>query len=158
VHTLCRLINPFAANATLQSVFHPAYMQTHHQAAALLKEDHAIVFKGDAGEAEYRPHASVKIKQLSRGQSLETTLKRRCTAPIEVKPSAQALIDLWKNDRTDKQTDSAVIDPAVTEYSVNAVLGTTAIALLAMQKAATEQEAFLLAEKLWDARDRNSLG
>ncbi|MBT8152010.1 MAG: glycosyl transferase family protein, partial [Gammaproteobacteria bacterium] len=33
VHTLSRLLNPFSAHTTLQSVFHPAYASTHHAAA-----------------------------------------------------------------------------------------------------------------------------
>ena len=36
VHTLARMINPFAAPCLLQGVFHPNYMPTHRDAALVL--------------------------------------------------------------------------------------------------------------------------
>lgn len=147
VHTLCRLLNPLMATATLQSVFHPSYMTSHHDAAKLLGEQNAIVFKGDAGEVEYRPHASVRLKVLSQGTSHETILDRHAESPSETTPDATQLRSLWQN------SNSEALDP----YGYNATIGTAAIALLAMGKVADNKEAFAQAKTLWENRNKEQL-
>ena len=153
VHTLCRLINPLAARGSLQSVFHPSYMQTHHEAASLLGEQHACVLKGDSGEVEYRPHASVKLMQIKNGQSLESKLSRRASAPEIIQPVAETLIRLWQSENT--EVENTELENA---YGYNAVLGTIAIALLTLGDANDEAQAFEQAHRVWENRDRSALG
>lgn len=147
VHTLCRLLNPLMAKATLQSVFHPSYMTSHHDAAKLLGEQNAIVFKGDAGEVEYRPHASVKLKTLNQGTSHEITLDRHAEPPCAISPDTERLTNLWKN------SNSEALEP----YGYNATIGTAAIALLAMGTATDKNEAFEQAKTLWRNRCKEQL-
>lgn len=61
VHSLARLLNPLGAGHSLQSIFHPSYADSHQSAAALLGQPHAAVFKGEAGEVEYRPEARTRV-------------------------------------------------------------------------------------------------
>lgn len=143
VHTLCRLINPLAANATVQSVFHPSYMQSHNAAAGLLGEERAIVLKGDAGEVEYRPHASVKIMRLVAGRLQETVLPRHDKAPAERVPTTDALRELWQSP----------IASELNSYAYHAVMGTAAIGLLAMQQVESFEQGFERAIQYWKDRD-----
>lgn len=147
VHTLCRLLNPLRANATLQSVFHPAYMHTHRKAAELLGEKNSCVLKGDAGEVEYRPHASVKLMRLSNGVSLEQTLQRRAKPPEIISPNTNGLLELWKSDNAELHN----------HYGYHAVMGTTAIALLTLSEAKDELEAYGKAQVLWSNRNTDRL-
>ena len=66
VHTLSRMLNPFAAPAMLQAVFHPGYMEIHQKAAALLGQPHMAVFRGEGGEIERRPISLAKCSRFMR--------------------------------------------------------------------------------------------
>lgn len=147
VHTLCRLINPLQASATVQSVFHPSYMAGHHEAAQLLGERNAVVLKGEAGEVEYRPNATVKLLRLNEGRSQEIILPRRLTDKVESKPTASALLSLWQNGAVDEAS----------EYGYHTVIGTVAIALLAIGRVESADAAFAEAETLWQNRDPHAL-
>ncbi len=146
VHTLCRLINPLAARATVQSVFHPSYMQGHHHATKLLGESNAAVLKGDAGEVECRPHASVKVLLNHGGESIEHTLPRRAPAPDERQPDSRALLELWAGG-----------GDTLDSYGDHAVVGTIALALLAMGEEGALDSAYGRAESIWLERDRKRL-
>ena len=146
VHTLCRLINPFGAGSTMQSVFHPSYMDSHHRAADLLGEQNAVVFKGDAGEVEYRPHASVRVARLLNGHGETLTLPRMATPPRDQHPSAAALKTVWECDHAERDHP----------YGYNAIIGTTAIARLAMGECKDFAEGFAQSQLLW--QNRRSLG
>ena len=139
VHTLARLLNPLRADATLQSVFHPSYTDTHHHAAQLLAQKNAAVFKGEGGEVEYRPQADITVKGLSNGESEQYTIPRQNEAPSEATVNAQVLLDLWQ----DKNRNA---------HGLNAVLGTTAIALKTMGVEKDIRLARQLAEQLWNKR------
>ena len=139
VHTLARLLNPLGADATLQSVFHPSYTDTHHHAAQLLGQKNAAVFKGEGGEVEYRPQADITVKGLTDGESDQYTIPRQSEAPSDTVVNAQALLDLWQ----DKNTNT---------HGLNAVLGTTAIALKTMGVEKGIPQAQQLAKQMWGQR------
>lgn len=139
VHTLSRLLNPLAANATLQSVFHPSYIETHHQAALLLGEKNAAVFKGEGGEIEYRPHADVAISAISNNTSEQYTIKRTTEAPIETEVNSAMLTALWEEKISNT-------------HAVSAVIGTAAIALKTMGVEQDIETARQLATELWHKR------
>ena len=140
VHTLARLLNPLGADTTLQSVFHPSYTDTHHHAAQLLAQKNAAVFKGEGGEVEYRPQADILVKGLSNGEGEQYTIPRQAEAPSDSDVSAQCLLDLWQEKKTNA-------------HGLKAVLGTTAIALKTMGIEKEINDAQQLAEQLWNKRN-----
>ena len=152
-HTLSRLLNPFDAHASLQSVFHPSYSETHHGAAQLLHMQNSAVFKGEAGEAEYKPHAKVMTFRLQQGKAVKETLPRaRETSPGDTVPKSETLQTLW-------QGGDGGPEPAVDElaYGEQAVIGTAALALLTMGEATSFEEATQLAKRYWETRDKSRL-
>ncbi len=150
VHTLVRLLNPLGAEASLQSVFHPSYSNTHHQAALLLNEANAAVFKGEGGEVEYRPQAELQVQSIQRQQSQQYTIARQPTDSSEQLPSASALLDLWHEEAPKGDELNGY---RVNEYGLQAVIGTTAIALKTMGVEIDIDAAFKLATELWQQRD-----
>ena len=150
VHTLCRLLNPLAAAATLQSVFHPSYANTHHHAAQLLDEPNTMVIKGDSGEFEFRPQANLTIKQLSKGQSSTFTLARSSAIKPTIDLDIKHLKALWQGEFDASNT-------AEYKFAEQAVIGTAALALLTMNEASDFDEAKIIAEQYWQQRNQNLL-
>jgi len=144
VHTLSRLINPLAAPHSMQSVFHPAYANSHQGAAMLLGQANAVVFKGEGGEIERKPEATCLVRGISDGQTNEEQWEKLLEGrqPIDPSLDMQPMIDLWRGT-----TGS--------DYGEMAVLGTTAIALKLLGKAATQESAMNLARQLWQQRNKN---
>jgi len=144
VHTLSRMINPFAARATIQGIFHPGYMEIHRDAAAVLSEPHMAVFRGEGGEVERRPNKPCDVWTVHDGVSDEETW-----APLLPEPRQAADEDmdlerlpaLWRGDLAD-------------DYAEAAVTGTVAIALKLMGRAANADEAQAMATDMWSSRDR----
>ncbi len=64
VNTLTRMLNPLRADASLQSIFHPAYASLHQQTDHLLAQPRALVFKGESGEVEIKPQADTRAHLL----------------------------------------------------------------------------------------------
>ena len=147
VHTLARLINPCNADYSLQSIFHPAYGESHQLAANQLAQKHAAVFKGEAGEVERKPEARTVVRYVNDGELSEETWPALLNGRQEKLESLNLdiCIEHWQG----KQQN---------EYGEQAVLGTLAIALKMMGKAHTQQQAFELAKDVWQARDRQRLG
>jgi anthranilate phosphoribosyltransferase len=55
VNTVCRMLNPGRAQASVQGVFHPSYRLLQADAAELLGWDRLTVIKGGGGEFERNP-------------------------------------------------------------------------------------------------------
>lgn len=146
VHTLCRLLNPLAAPTTLQSVFHPSYASTHHQAAILLGENNTAVFKGDAGEVEYRPQANIDIKIIHKGIGSIVNIPRVCSTKEQPGCDPQLIAALWMGETG--------LGKTVDNFSEQAVLGTTAIALFAMGETKSYLEALKRSQQLWQTRNK----
>lgn len=144
VHTLARLLNPLSAPASLQSVFHPAYANTHHQAATLLNEQNAAVFKGEAGEAEYKPQANVSVKAIRAGQPYDYLVKRQLSQAPAADMQVDRLPKVWRGEIMD-------------DYGELAVKGTTAIALQTLGAVNEIDEAWSLAGQYWEDRNRESM-
>lgn len=146
VHTLSRLLNPLAAPYSMQSIFHPAYGDSHQQAAVSLKQAHAAVFKGEGGEIERRPEASCLVKTVIDGVAGEESWPKM----VEGRQSQAELLDinhltaLWRGEVTET-------------YATNAIIGTLAITIRLLQKADSQQAAFTLAKQWWLERDRDRL-
>lgn len=146
VHTLVRLVNPLAAPTSLQSIFHPAYAENHSQAAHLLGQKNALVIKGDGGEFERRPEADCKLYLIHNNDMLREDWPRRFDSPqpAEEDMAPETLRDIWNG--TLRQ-----------DYAEEAVIGTTALALRALQRAHNQDSAYTLASKFWQERNLQRL-
>ncbi len=142
VNTLARMLNPLRAEASIQSIFHPAYARLHAGADDLLGQPRSLVFKGDSGEVEIRPQADTRLHWLQGGELRESQLARAFpdrVASVDA-PALQALRDLWRGE-----DDNA--------YGLAATLTTTAVALQLLQPGTPAEEAQTRAANLWAERD-----
>ncbi len=142
VNTLSRMLNPLRATASLQSIFHPAYARLHLEADHLLGQCRTIVFKGDSGEVEIKPHADTTVHRLSAGEMdqflLPRTLRNRATS-VEA-PDVEPLRALWQGKSNDP-------------YGLNASLATAASALMVIRPELDLKSAQQQAARLWKNRD-----
>jgi anthranilate phosphoribosyltransferase len=146
VHTLTRLINPLQAQYSMQSVFHPAYASIHQSAAEILAAANTAVFKGESGEIERKPDAVTTVRLHRHGINSEVSWPRLQAErqPDVDLPTSDALRELWRDEKHDA-------------YGVQAVLGTTAIALLLCERADSTTDAMNTAEELWATRPRHRI-
>ena len=147
VNTLTRMLNPLRAPHSIQSVFHPGYARLHTGADRLLGQPASLVFKGEAGEVEIKPHARTECHLLRGGE--ETTLNwprslHHKPDPVQL-PGASALQSCWRGRSED-------------DYGVLAVQHTAAAALVLLEHAGDPQEALQTAARWWRQRDRDWLG
>ncbi len=146
VHTLVRLVNPLAAPCSLQSIFHPAYAENHQEAAFLLGQKNALVVKGDGGEFERRPDADCKLYLIQDHEKLREDWTRHFDTPqpAEEDISPELLSKIWRGDLH-------------ADYATEAVIGTTALALRAIQKAHNQSSAYAIANAWWQSRNIDRL-
>lgn len=78
VNTVCRMLNPGAASASVQGVFHPSYRLLQADAAALLGLNGLTVIKGGGGEFERHPSKEIAAFGLRQGRSWEATFPALC--------------------------------------------------------------------------------
>lgn len=146
VHTLARLINPLSASSSVQSIFHPAYGRSHQQAAMLLHQANAAVFKGEGGEIERKPEATCMVRMILDHRETEQQwpkmLEGRQTPSEGLDP--QQLVKVWRGLESDT-------------YAEKAIIGTAAIAIMLLKKASTQQESISLAQQWWHDRNRSRL-
>ena len=154
VHTLSRLLNPLAADYSMQSIFHPSYADSHQRAALTLNQPHAAVFKGEGGEIERKPEAVCTVKRVDKGNAFEQAwprlLEGRQLQPEHL--DIDALRALWRGG-----SSSHTLPHADTPYAEMAVIGTLAIALELLGKAPGPEEAMVLAREWWQQRNRDRL-
>ncbi|SDC05759.1 Anthranilate phosphoribosyltransferase [Acinetobacter boissieri] len=143
IHTLARLINPFQATATLQSIFHPAYRTSHQHAALKLGYKNSAVIKGEGGEFERNPDAKTLICGIKDGELYEHELPK---LTVSRSPSEESLdLELYK---------SVWLGHISHEYGETAIIETLAIALYTMQQTSDFEEALVKAQQLWLTRHR----
>jgi anthranilate phosphoribosyltransferase len=142
VHTLTRMLNPAAASASIQSIFHPAYGALHQEADRLLEQPAALVFKGDSGEVEIKPHADTRLMYLQQGNAREQLLKRSIDSRVASVESlsVEPLRQLWREESHD-------------DYGLKAVLATTAAALTVIDSTLDMDAGMDVALTLWQNRD-----
>jgi len=144
VHTLSRLLNPCDAPAVIQGIFHPGYRPVHQLAAQALGYPQVDVIKGEAGEIERNPDVACLVQSVRHGELSDITWPPMFSQR-HVKESDLDLSDfvaVWQG----KQEH---------EYGEAAVIGTTAIALVLLGKAASEADAESMARDLWAERNRS---
>ncbi len=144
VHTLSRMLNPFAAPAMLQGVFHPGYMELHQKAALLLGQPRMAVFRGEGGEIERRPNKPCEVLTVHDGAAGEERWPALVPEPRQAPEedmNLDRLIAVLRGEASD-------------EYGEAAVMGTLAIALRTLGNAETIEVAEEKARAMWRGRDR----
>lgn len=143
IHTLARLINPFNAKATMQAIFHPAYRSSHQHAAYKLGYQNSAVIKGEGGEFERNPDAKTLICGIHNGQCYEHELPKltQDRSPIEEVLELNTFKAVWLGQQQHAYGDVAVVE-------------TMGIALYTLGAVNNYSDAMLLAQKLWDARQK----
>ncbi|MEN8219010.1 MAG: glycosyl transferase family protein [Pseudomonadota bacterium] len=138
VHTLARMLNPFDAPYVIQGIFHPGYRPVHQEAALLLNQPHLAVIKGEGGEIERNPDMDCLVQSVHHGELSDemwpSLFKKRHVKEEKLEP--QRLSALWRGEIED-------------EFGEGAVVGTAAIALKLMGKAASIDEAQGMARQMW---------
>ncbi|MDA9207521.1 glycosyl transferase family protein [Octadecabacter sp.] len=74
VNTVCRMLNPGRARASVQGVFHPSYRLLQSDAAQLMGWDALSVIKGGGGEFERHPGKAIEAFGLHAGTPWQDTL------------------------------------------------------------------------------------
>lgn len=146
VHTLARLLNPLDAPCSIQSIFHPPYALKHQQASLALGQAHAAVFKGEGGEVERKPEATCTVYSVHSGEASEEVWPKLIDGRQE-QPEALDIAHLravWRGKKTDA-------------YGELAVIGTLAIALRLIGRAADREQALALANNYWRGRNRERI-
>lgn len=149
VNSLARAINPVSAPYQMIGVFHPNFRRLHQEAACLLGQDHAAVFKGGGGEAQRNPLKSLTVGWVDEGSQSEEEWPGMLVG-INQDDEANDLracrvAELWRGEVADVVASTSVV-------------GTTAVALRLLGEADTPMAAQRKAEEMWEGRDRKKFG
>ena len=140
INTVCRMVNPGGAAASVQGVFHPPYRELQADAGQLLGLDRLTVLKGGGGEFEHHPAKNIETFGLRDGQRWSGLTGQLVEEHRRLSegPSGPALLaDVWRGARQDPFAEAIV-------------LSTATLALDTLGVADPEQ----VARTLWAARDR----
>lgn len=139
INTVCRMLNPGAAPASVQGVFHPSYRLLQADAGALLGWTDLTVIKGGGGEFERHPAKDIAAFGLRGGAPCQPRFRalRAETRRLSDPADSETLAALWAGQCAD-------------EFATDVVLGTAALALDTLGHAAP----MTLAAELWASRGR----
>ena len=138
INTVCRMLNPAGATASVQGVFHPSYRLLQADAAGLLGWGALTVIKGGGGEFERHPGKAVAGFGLRDGRGFERAFPAALAEVVRLSegPSAGTTLGgLW---------DGTTPDP----FAEAVVIGTAALALDTLGVPAPDGRA----RALWAAR------
>ncbi len=144
VHTLSRMLNPFAAAHMPQGIFHPGYGKIHQDAALALGQPHMAVFRGEGGEIERRPGKPATVETVHDGVADSEEWPPLLPDPrqkYEEELHLARLVQVWKGVEE-------------SPFASAAVTGTLAIVLKLMNRADSIAGAQTLAEEMWADRHR----
>jgi len=144
VHTLARLINPTDAPYIIQGIFHPAYQPSHQQASKALGYNNALVIKGEAGEIERNPDTLCKALSISDGVFTEEEWPK----VFDRRHLKESTLDVTELTRVWNGSNNH-------EYGIAAIKGTIALTLKLVKQASTQDDAFKMANSLWDERNKS---
>jgi anthranilate phosphoribosyltransferase len=131
LNTACRLLDPAAARASVDGVFHPAYLELHVGAGNLLGR-HVSVLKGGGGEAEWSGVKALSVHSTEGERLWEPLLPGGKVSAA----TASDLVAIWRGGAVDAAAEAAVI-------------GTAAIALAAMDASLAPADALAMARGYW---------
>lgn len=138
VHTVVRTLNPFGAPCQVIGVAHPPYRALHRDAARLLGQPAVAIFKGEGGEAERRPEKPCEVATIGGAETWPALTEGPHALPDE-RMDATRLHAVWVGAAHDPVAEASVI-------------GTAAIVLKAVGRAATQEDAMAQAGAMWAAR------
>ena len=138
MNTVCRMLNPALAQASVQGVFHPSYRKLQADAAELLGWEGLSVIKGAGGEFECNPAKDIAVFGLRNGKTWETSLPaiRSETRRMSDKQGL-SLLDVWNGS-------------VAPEFETDLIRRTTALALETLGHAQPDHDA----DTLWANRNR----
>ncbi|MFB2538789.1 MULTISPECIES: glycosyl transferase family protein [unclassified Acinetobacter] len=141
INSLTRLLNPFDAKATMQAIFHPAYRNSHQQAAKLLGYQNSVVMKGEGGEFERNPDAKTLLCGIRHGELYELELPKLNAhrSEIENEFDLNFFLQVWQGTVNH-------------DYGLQAIIETMAIALMTMNVCMDYRQAQQKALTLWQTR------
>ncbi len=143
VNTVARLIDPGSAGVSVDGVFHPPYIALHLGVAERLGRRSLVVIKGGGGEAE-RPAAKPTAAHLWRREGGRSELLLPPLAPgaerIAAPDTPAFLARVWRGE--------GPASPLV----LQTVIGTIALALLALDDGLDPAAADRRAQEIWQAR------
>lgn len=140
INTVCRMLNPARARASVQGVFHPSYRLLQADAAALLGWPALSVIKGAGGEFECNPAKDLAVFGLRDGRLWDQT--RPALRPETLRlsdASTLRLPELWTGEQADG-------------FEATLVTATAALALDTLG----HRDAARLADTLWTTRRTRS--
>ncbi len=144
VHSFSRMLNPFSAETMMQGIFHRGFMDIHAGAARLLNQPRMAVFRGEGGEIERRPNKPTQVMMTTGTDEPMTeawpALVPDPHQPPDMEMDRADLLRVWHGENTDT-------------YALASITGTMAIALRAMGRAGSVDDAQALATEMWNARD-----
>lgn len=142
-NTFARMLNPFGARHEMQGVFHPNYLATHQAAAQRLGQPFLAAFKGGGGEVQRNPEKPCHVVTLAGGAPGEEDW------PALV-PNARYP---WREEPLDPSRLRALWEGSeAAEAPVAAIVGTAAVALRLLGRAASTDAAEEAARDLWRNR------
>lgn len=115
INTVCRMLNPGRASASVQGVFHPSYRLLQADAAALMGWHGLSVIKGGGGEFERHPAKSATAFGLRGGAAWDETLPAQRSETRQLDDGSRdpaALSALWNAADTDPFAQAIVISTA----------------------------------------------
>lgn len=113
INTICRMLNPGRATASVQGVFHPSYRLLQADAATLLGWQSLSVIKGGGGEFERNPAKDIDAFGLRDAVPWRST----CSA---LRDEARRLAD---------PTMQSLVQAPLGPFEADIITGTTALAL-----------------------------
>lgn len=138
INTVCRMLNPARAAASVQGVFHPSYRLLQAEAAELLGWEALTVIKGGGGEFERHPGKPVAAFGLRGGAAFDHAYPAALSDVVRLSEgprSGTTLRGLW---------DGTTPDP----FAEAVVTGTAALAFDTMGIPDPDE----MARRLWAAR------
>ncbi len=143
VNTVARLLDPGSAGVSVDGVFHPPYIALHLGVAERLGRRSLLVIKGGGGEAE-RPATKPTAAHLWRRERGRAELLLPALAPaaerVAVPDTPASFAAVWRGE--------GAAPPVV----LQTVVGTIALALLALDEALDPAAADRRAQEIWQAR------
>ena len=141
VNTVARLLDPGNARASVDGVFHPAYIAVHLGVAERLERRSLLVIKGGGGEAERPPSKATAAHLWSKEQGRsELLLPALIDAPDAGEPDT---FDAWARVWRGEQGRPG---------AVQTVIGSIALGLLALDAALDPDTADRRAREIWAGR------
>ncbi|MGP6088596.1 glycosyl transferase family protein [Antarctobacter jejuensis] len=119
VNTVCRMLNPGRASASVQGVFHPPYRLLQADAAELLGWRNLTVIKGGGGEFERHPGKLVEGFGLRNGTQWQRDfqpISRDARRLADFAMPAGSLAALWQHDEAPEFARDLVLGTALLAF------------------------------------------